>query len=396
MAFHTHHPDDGGRRLALTFAFLSLLLTFALAASWFWISRLTLTLPLPEQPKVATQETGPVSPLLVEYKLDLPGRGELFPALAASGAQDYWPLAILSIANTADKPVLQLVSAEVPGWSERLEQTVVLGPRETRTLQLSPSLLGRAYQLSEIQRATLELRVTDLATGTVYAQSRPVLLHSGSELYWGKQFGNAQVIARWVTPHDPAVLQLVSDARRFAPGERLAGYSASIRTGANIKTQVTAQARAVFEAIRASGFTYVSSIFTFGDFTSRAQRIRLPRETLTLDTANCIDVSVVFASAIENLGMNPTIVIVPGHAFTGVRLSPDSSETLYLDLTVLPKGTFQQAVARAQSWIKKTPPEKVLTIDVASARRMGLYPLPTVPTPEEPGTKQAQQSTATF
>ena len=38
--------------------------------------------------------------------------------------------------------------------------------------------------------------------------------------------------------------------------------------------------------------------------------------------------------------MKPVIVIVPGHAFTGVRLGPNSSDFLYLDLTVLPRGTF--------------------------------------------------------
>jgi hypothetical protein len=60
-----------------------------------------------------------------------------------------------------------------------------------------------------------------------------------------------------------------------------------------------------------------------------------------------------------------------------VRLGPDSSEILYLDLTVLPKGTFARAAARAQSWMKKTPADRILTVDVASARRMGIYPLPT-------------------
>jgi hypothetical protein len=67
---------------------------------------------------------------------------------------------------------------------------------------------------------------------------------------------------------------------------------------------------------------------------------------------------------------------------------------LYIDLTVLPKGSFQQAIARAQSWLKKTPPESVLTIDVASARRMGLYPLPTDIAPERPAAKQTQTGSA--
>jgi len=75
--------------------------------------------------------------------------------------------------------------------------------------------------------------------------------------------------------------------------------------------------------------------------------------------------------------MNPVIVIVPGHAFTGVRLGPNSNDVLYLDLTVLPKGSFAQAEARAKQWLKKTPPEKVITVNIAAARALGIYPLPT-------------------
>jgi hypothetical protein len=398
MLFLHTHGDAGARRMAMVFSIFSAVLAVALLGTWLWLSHLTLTLPDPERPQFASQATAaPASPLLVQYQLDLPGRGEVFPALATSGATDYWPLALMSISNTAKQPVLQLVSAEVKGWSRRLEQTVIVGPQEVRTVQLNPELLPRAFNLAEIHRATLEVKVTDLNSGTVHAQARPVLIHSGGELYWGKQFANAQVIARWVTPHDPAVLSLVSDARRFLPQGRMPGYGIATTAKARLPQQVQSQARAVFEAIRKSGFSYVSSIFTFGDFTSRAQRIRLPRETLTLDTANCIDVSVAFASAIENLGMNPVIVVVPGHAFAGVRLGPDSSQTVYLDLTVLPRGTYQQAVARAQDWLKKTPPEKVLIVDVASARRMGLYPLPSHADGEErraeiPSEKKAESA----
>ncbi len=51
----------------------------------------------------------------------------------------------------------------------------------------------------------------------------------------------------------------------------------------------------------------------------QAQPIRLPHETLALASANCMDVSVAFASAAENIGLQPLVVIVPGHALAGVR-----------------------------------------------------------------------------
>jgi hypothetical protein len=146
--------------------------------------------------------------------------------------------------------------------------------------------------------------------------------------------------------------------------------------GAELTEQVRAQAAAIFAAMRRSGISYVSSIYTFGNYPDETQRIRLPRETLELSNANCIDVSVAYASALENLGMKPIIVIVPGHAFTGVRLGPNSSDFLYLDLTVLPRGTFAAAVARAQAWLKRTPQNEVLTVDIGAARALGVYPMP--------------------
>ena len=63
-----------------------------------------------------------------------------------------------------------------------------------------------------------------------------------------------------------------------------------------------------------------------------------------------------------------------------MRLERDSQDVLYFDLTVLPGGSFSSAVARAESWVRKTPEKKVLVVDVAAARTLGVYPL----TPRNP------------
>jgi hypothetical protein len=323
--------------------------------------------PLPKVVRVNTT----ASPLEVQYKLELPGRGEIFPALTAGRASDYWPAAVLTISNTSDQPVVQTITAEIPGWSRAAREDLVLAPRQTRKMELNPALLPAALSNGEIRRAELHVAVTGAGQSPAFNATRPLLIHSASDLYWGQRFANAQFIARWVTPHDAAVLKLVAEARASAPNGRLAGY--------NPPADPRAQARAVFEALRRSGISYVSSIVTFGNFTGEAQRVRLPRETLTLDSANCIDVSVAYASAMENIGLSPVIVIIPGHAFTGVRLAPNSRDILYLDLTVLPKGTFDRAAQRAQYWLKKSKPEEVLMVDVGAARALGIYPLPDAP-----------------
>lgn len=367
------------RVLAWLFFFTTVGLAGTLAWGWMFVSRLALKpLPEPSLPAKLQINPGPASPLQIQYQLNMPGRGEIFPALAGAQAADYWPLATLSIANTAAKPVLQIITAEVRGWSGELRETAVIGPHEVRTFNLDPELLPKAYDNGEMRPARLVVEVEDPATGHTFAQQRPVFLHSASDLYWGRKFANAQLLARWVTPHDERVLQLVSRAERLVRGGRLRGYNSV--AGVKLENQVRAEAQAVFQAMRQSKISYVTSIYTFGNYPGETQRIRLPRETLELSNANCIDVSVAFASAMENLGLKPVIVIVPGHAFTGVRLGPNSQDILYLDLTVLPRGTFAAAAARAQAWLKKFPQSEVLTVDIGAARSLGVYPMPV---PEE-------------
>lgn len=389
--------EKAARRLAVLFFTTTLLMAAGFVWIWVRVERLAKSLEPPPPPavKLEAARSEPVSPLLLSYSLDLPGRGEVFPALVAAGAQDYWPVATLRVQNTADRPVFQTIAAEIPGWSQRTLQTVVLGPRESRTLHLNPELLPKAYGNGEIQKALLKVTATLTDSGiTAFAQTRPVLLHGGSDLYWGKKFGNAQFISRWVTPHHPAVLELVAEARKHVRNGRMPGYIGSRLSDKQMAWQVEMQARAVHKALQQSGISYVSSIFTFGEFIGQAQRIRLPSETLALRSANCIDVAVTFAAAMENLGMRPVVVIVPGHAFAGVRLGPESDQTLYVDLTVLPKGSFERAIARANSWMKKTPQERVLTVDVAAARVLGIYPLPTTTGGKSEAIAQERRSVA--
>jgi hypothetical protein len=360
------------RSVAGVFVSPALMLAVGIAVS---LGRAAAVAPNPASPAPAASPAA-ISPLEVRYQLDLPGRGEVFPALTAGIATDYWPMAVLTIVNTSTRPVVETVSAEIRDWSRLSAQTVTIGPNETRTLRLNPELLPRAFENAEICPATLAVRASILGTALGYDETRSVYLHPGSDFYWGDKFANAQFVARWVTPHDPAVLQLVSSARNYVRRGRLAGYELRVNSAPAVDAQVQNEARALFEAMKSLGVSYVDSISTYGKFTSKAERIRLPRETLSMSGANCIDMSVAFASALENLGMEPVVVLVPGHAFSGVRLARRSSRILYMDLTVLPDGTFDRAVARAQHWLATTPAAQVIVIDIATARALGIYPMP--------------------
>lgn len=321
---------------------------------------------------------GPVSPLQVRYQLDTPGGGEIFPALTSGDPAQYWPVATLTTVNGSTRPVVEMVSAQIADWSRKSVETVQLEPNERRTIRLNPELLPKAFQNGEIRPATLEVRASILGTAVQYSQTRSVYLHAASDFYWGSDLSNAQFISRWVTPHDPAVLQLVAAVRNYVTRGRLAGYGLPGGSPAAVAAQVENEARGVFAAMQHRGVSYVDSASVYGHFTTLTERVRLPRETLSTNSANCIDLSVAFASAMENLGMQPVIVVVPGHAFTGVRLARGSPRILYLDLTVMPDGTFDAAVQRAQNWLQKTPEAQLRVIDIATARTHQIYPMAAV------------------
>lgn len=112
----------------------------------------------------------------LRFALELAGEGDVFPALAATET-GYRPIATLQATNTATVTVAQTVSAEIPGWSLRAEQTLVLAPGETRTVRIQPELLSRAYENDEPRQAMLEVRVHGAQTGTSFVERRALRLH---------------------------------------------------------------------------------------------------------------------------------------------------------------------------------------------------------------------------
>jgi hypothetical protein len=102
-------------------------------------------------------------------------------------------------------------------------------------------------------------------------------------------------------------------------------------------------------------------------------------------SANCIDGAVMFASLFENLGMDPVIVLVPGHAYVGVRIAENSNKFYYIETAMVGRNaTFEQAVAAANDGVAKWPADKVTRIQVDEARRAGIFPMPLEPGQEHP------------
>ncbi len=342
----------------------------------------------PAPPSVPTGVAAALQPVYtVQAGLD----GEVFPAFANYAALQKprdRKLATVSvrILNTSTELLKNRIAVQIPGWSDQEIQMVDVAAGESRTFFFAPTFLPRLFSNREIAAATAQVIATDASGRRVYEGTVPVRLRAAEDMYWGPRFKYASFIASWITPHDPDVEDILSRAKEFMPGRRLPGYEPWKNTGAQVHSTYE-QARAIYRALQERGVSYVKSSKTFGRHLDVSERVRFPRESLSQVSANCIDGVVMYASLFENLGMDPVVVLVPGHAYVGVREAQHSENYLYIETSITGRATFDTAVLTASRGLEKFRPEQVLRIDIAQSRQEGIYPMPLA-------TRPAQNATA--
>ena len=314
------------------------------------------------------------------YKIQAGIDGEIYPVFANYAslqrqADRTFGVVSVTLSNTSPEPMSRRVTVRIPGWSDEEIQTVEIAPSVTKTMVFAPAFLPRLYQNHEITAATAQITITDTASNNSYETTVPVRLRSAEDMFWGNGFKYASFIASWVTPHDRIVESVLSRAKGYTADRRLPGYE-NWKTAAQQEQETYREARAIFMALQRMGLSYVKSSATLGDHKGVSERVRMPRISLTQSSANCIDAAVMYASLFENLGMDASIVLVPGHAYAGVRVAEGSPKFLLIDVALTGRSTFDAAVASAQIGIASHAPSTITQVMVEKARSSGIYPMP--------------------
>lgn len=100
--------------------------------------------------------------------------------------------------------------------------------------------------------------------------------------------------------------------------------------------QVLMQVWALWYLLQRNKVTY-SNITTVSDARAdlSSQAVRPLSQTLRTQQANCIDGTALFASILRKIGIEPIIVLVPGHAFLGFYMDAQHSKRAFLETTML-------------------------------------------------------------
>jgi len=243
------------------------------------------------------------------------------------------------IKNNSNKEVVFTVSVSIQDYtSSASSATKSIAAGDTGTL--SPTLFIDPVKLATLSSLTQSNYQVSVSTSngehhnSIYKDSHLVQLMAADVLPWNyKGHDMSGFAALWVTPTAPAIETFLATAKKYSIRKSFVGYEWG-------KEVVPQQVKAIFKALKKRGMTYVNGDLSFP---VGSQRIRLPSDALREASANCIDGSILMASALEAIDIEPLLVLIPGHCFLGWKVMPGSKECEFLETTMIGTNSFEDA-----------------------------------------------------
>lgn len=200
-----------------------------------------------------------------------------------------------------------------------------------------------------------------------------------------------ELITAFITPNHPEISKLVTRASTFL--QQWTGDPSLDAYQRQNPNRVRMQAAAIYAALQEQNIVYSVPPASFEVI---GQRVRLCDTVMQQKMGTCLDLTLLYASAMEAIGLHPLLVLLPGHIFAGVwleeqtfseavlddvsqltkRLADGIGEIAVIESTCMTAGksiTFDEACAAAVKELQ-TPVDYI--IDVSRARLSGIRPLP--------------------
>lgn len=227
------------------------------------------------------------------------------------------------------------VEISMPGWLRASHIDTRL-PKAGKRYSIFPTLAWDFDRLRALRQPVPETVVFSVSSDGAPAEDRSLRVRmrsindapyfitskkSPTDLSW--------MFAAYVDEDHPRVNRIITEALGQGIVKRFDGYQE------RDSKQVLKQVFAIWYALQKRGIRY-SSITRTGNATGDvlAQHVRFLDESWQNNQANCVDGSVLMASILRKIDLNPSLVLVPGHMLLGFELSP-GGERAYLETTRL-------------------------------------------------------------
>jgi hypothetical protein len=293
---------------------------------------------------------------------------------------------IVTVENNNANAVKVVVSSVINGYTDTASDTVTIAAKGTEEIRQNPALTATAINgLNSEHGASLHVTVSYLESGTpktVLDQTSQTMVTSRRDFPWSikgfTQEEDFQLVVAMVTPSDPSVEALIRKAANYDPNRAMtSGYDAPEDENGTVWQRLAN----IWDAETTDyDLTYISTTISYASGTS--QRIRLPGEVVDEASGNCIELSLLYASVVEALGMESSIVFLPGHAFIAVKLDRDNDYYYFIETTMIGQATFNNALKEGLAEWKQIQThvangdQDYGFISISEARDIGITPIP--------------------
>jgi hypothetical protein len=265
--------------------------------------------------------------------------------------------------------------------------TITLAPGETIEVRQNPRLVSDAIDDLNVEKpGQFHIRVAELVDGVekiLVEETGETIIYARRDFPWSiPGFSDEEVfelLAAMVTPNDPAVEELIREAADYTESGMMwsgyGGYEHDESGGVWERLEaIWAAEEEVFD------LTYISTWVSYAP--GSVQRIRLPSETLDQRSGNCIELTLLYASAAEALDLEAAIIGVPGHAYVAVRTDLVNDSYYFIETTLIGQVSFSEAVSAAEAEFDEASPYLDAGeagygwVTIPDAREKGILPLP--------------------
>jgi hypothetical protein len=281
----------------------------------------------------------------------------------------------VEVENLTNEEQSLVLTAQLQGYSELGTKVITVPALSTESFHIDVSFdFSQLYSVTSPVAAVAEVRLQRKNGDLIDVESRTLQVQSKNAVFWEMENGDGEVadfrasVVTLVTPQDKdnAIEQLITEAGQLMTSGSMVGYQLGT------EESVIEQAAALYEALKLRGTIYTH---VPGSFFNGSQNVKLPAESLSTGSQNCVDGTLVFASAFEALGMRPLIIFKPGHAYVAVLLGPQSDYALFIETTVVSSKSAEEAMLLGQEEFEEFEEQTWLLVDVVAARSEGLLPM---------------------
>lgn len=250
--------------------------------------------------------------------------------------QNYVPIIKnITIKNVSNQDIkdVELVITSEPDFAYEWKRKIEIIPAsqtlevDAVNVKLSASFL---YSLTEKLLGTIFIRVKqgdDIISEVV--KTIDVLAYDE----WSGTLIMPEIISAFITPNSPAVIDIIMKASRilekWGDGLAFTGYQS------NNPYVVKMQIAAIYTALQNEDIAYCMPPVSYELV---GQRVRTCDNVLSQKLGTCLDLSILLASCLEAVRLNPIIIFIKGHAFVGCWLEDQCfTECIQDDISMISK-----------------------------------------------------------